>query len=75
MGLYSPYLHRIVHWSPPDNLDMYVQESGRAGQDGEDAVAVLYYSDKAKRLSEDMKPYYHISTTCVVLMSAFGIQV
>ena len=75
MGLDSPNVHHIVHWSPPDDLDMYVQESGRAGRDGEDAVAVLYYSDKEKRLSEEMKSYCHNSTTCrrVVLMSAFGI--
>lgn len=49
MGLDLPNVRRIVHWSPPDDLDMYVQEIGRAGRDGEDAVAVLYYSDKAKR--------------------------
>ena len=75
MGLDSPNVRRIIHWSPPDDLDMYVQESGRAGRDGEDAVAVLYYSDKKKRLSEEMKSYCHNSTTCrrVVLMSAFGI--
>ena len=31
MGLDSPNVRRIVHWSPPDDLDTYVQESGRAG--------------------------------------------
>ena len=38
-------------------------------------MAVLYYLDKVKRLSEEMKFYCHNSTTCrcVVLMSVFGI--
>ena len=52
LGLDSPNVRRISHWSPPDDLDMYIQESGRVGRDGDDAVAVLYYSDKEKRLSE-----------------------
>ena len=43
---------------------MYVQETGRA---------VLYYSHKGKRLSEEMKCYCHDTITCVVLTSAFGI--
>ena len=31
LGLDSPNVRHIVHWSSPDDLDMYVQESGRAG--------------------------------------------
>ena len=54
MGLDSPNVRRIIHWSPPDDFDMYIQKSGRAGQDGVDAVAVLYYSGKEKGLSEEM---------------------
>lgn len=46
MGLDLPNVCRIIHCSPPDDLDMCVQESSRAEQDGEDAVVVLYYSDK-----------------------------
>lgn len=41
MGLDSPNVCRIVHWSPPDNLDMYIQETGRAGRDGEDAIVLF----------------------------------
>ena len=75
MGLDSPNVRRIVHWSPPNDLDMYVQETGRAGRDGEDAIAVLYYSDKGKRLSEEMKSYSHNTVTCrVVLCQHLGFQ-
>ena len=76
MGLDSPNVRRIIHWSAPNDLEMYVQESGRGGRDGEDAVAVLYCSGKDKNMKEDMKLYSHNISTCrrLMLMAAFGIS-
>ena len=73
MGLDSPNVRRIIHWSAPNDLEMYVQKSGR---DGEDTVAVLYCSDKDKNMNEDMKLYCRNTSTCrrLMLMTAFGIS-
>ena len=76
MGLDSPNVRRIIHWNAPSDLEMYVQESGKGGRDGQDAVAVLYYSGKDKNINEYMKLYCHNTSTCrrLMLMSAFGIS-
>ena len=76
MGLDSPNVSCIIHWNAPRDLEMYVQESGWGGRDGQDAVAVLYCSGKDKNINEDMKLYCHNTSTChrLMLMSAFGIS-
>ena len=45
MGLDSPNIRQVIHWTPPESVEMYVQQSGRCGRDGEAAVAKLYYND------------------------------
>ena len=42
MGLDAPNIRKIIHWGPPGDLEMYLQQTGRGGRDGEQCVAVLY---------------------------------
>ena len=30
MGLNCPNLRRVIHWSPPGDIESYIQETGRA---------------------------------------------
>ncbi len=78
MGLDAPNVREVIHWGPPDDIEMYVQESGRAGH-GLQAFATLYYNGRdvsesvASRASSGIKAYCKNQTECrrKFLMSIF----
>jgi ATP-dependent DNA helicase RecQ len=79
MGLDAPNVREVVHWGPPDDIEMYVQETGRAGRDGASASATLYYNNRdisnaiTCHTSPDMKAYCQNGSECrrKFLMSVF----
>ena len=59
-GLDCPDVRRIIHWGPPSDIESDIQEVGRAGRDGHQAAAVLYYtaSDRgAQHVENTIKEY------------------
>ena len=46
MGVDIRSIRRIVHITPPHSIQAYFQETGRAGRDGQQASAVLFYNNR-----------------------------
>jgi ATP-dependent DNA helicase RecQ len=46
MGLDIPNIRVVIHWVQPESVEDYVQEFGRAGRDGQPALAVIFKADR-----------------------------
>ncbi len=50
LGIDKQNLSLVVHYSVPDSIESYVQETGRAGRDGRTAHCVLFYRLEDRRV-------------------------
>ena len=66
MGVDCKGLHLVVHYGPPNDIDYYCQETGRAGCDGSQSHAVLIMYPKAisKNTSQAMREYCKNKSKC-----------
>ena len=67
MGLDCPNVRKVIHWGPSGDIELYLQETGRAGRDLLPAKAVLYVGGKGvvvRDLDERMKEYCANKDTC-----------
>ena len=67
MGIDCPDVRQVVHWGVSDDIEMYMQESGRGGRDGKSACALLYYKKSdldSRRTTQAMIDYCKNTSVC-----------
>ena len=64
LGVDCPDIRKIIHWGPPESLDIYMQETGRAGRDGMRSDATLLYGHARQYVSDAMKKYGQNTSVC-----------
>ena len=78
MGIDCKNLRTIYHYGPSEDVDDYVQESGRGGRGGESCTATLvaYRGCTRHVTSQRMKDYIKNSSQCrrELLLTPFGVK-
>ena len=58
MGVDCRGVHRVIHFGPSKNVEAYVQETGRAGRDGQQSIAyVLYHGVMLNHVDANIKSF------------------
>lgn len=65
MGVHKSNIRQVIHDSMPSSIANYMQEIGRAGRDGEAALAILLYTEGDEELArflvtDDLPTAHHV---------------
>lgn len=52
LGINKGDIKRVVHYGAPKDIESYMQESGRAGRNGDDAESYIYYNGQDFKINE-----------------------
>ena len=76
MGINCKGIHECIHFGAPQNIESYIQESGRIGRDGKTSVSRIFYSNTLLRGCDSKIRDYISTKTCRTkeLMKHFHIH-
>lgn len=60
MGVDKSNIRSVIHYSPTENVEEYLQESGRIGRDGKPSIAIMLYDKSdlnSPNIKNEMKEY------------------
>ena len=63
LGIDIPDIRQIIHFGPPNDIDSYIQETGRGARDGKYCKALLLYKPN-KYTHSEMKEYATQNQQC-----------
>jgi ATP-dependent DNA helicase RecQ len=64
MGLDCPNITQVIHYSPSQTAEGYIQEIGRGGRNGQQAVALCIHTPTSAPINKDMKQYVRAEDKC-----------
>ena len=66
MGIDCQDVRQVVHVGPPEDVESYIQETGRAGRDGLQSIAILLLIKGVRTIHTDMhmRNYINNETMC-----------
>eukprot|EP00118_Oscarella_pearsei_P021478 m.241141 g.241141 ORF g.241141 m.241141 type:complete len:294 (+) comp40201_c0_seq1:710-1591(+) len=79
MGVNVRNLHTVIHYGPPETLEEYQQEVGRAGRDGKSSQAIMLWNSRLlRKASVEVRKYATATASegCLrlILMEYFGFK-
>ena len=70
LGIDTPDIRYVVHWGPPEDIEQYVQATGRADRDGKLSHAIMLFNRGLKRYMQ-MNPW---SNTVQIKIDVVGVH-
>ena len=65
LGVDCSGVKRVIHFGPPNDIETYVQQTGRAGRDGEQAYCLVLYGKGLRRFCDkEMLAYCENENEC-----------